>query len=416
MQVHEKLRATLQESNLWKSPLVDSSREIQAQSHAYWEYRGGEINVTKRVIELLRQVPERFASSGVFFGAEIEVEDMVFNSFMRDTPNDVPPGLSVHPDGSLRNGIEYVTKPLKFSDLVLVLSGLEEWMRRSLKVPPKFSWRTSTHIHLNVRDMTFEEIGKLALLYSIFELQMFNYAGVNRLNSVFCVPVTKTDLSHNIYNMLVKGNYNALTRDAGWDKYSAFGTYRTFDYGTIEFRHFPGGLDLPRLVKWVAFILSLRVAASSISFDELQRYITTLNTLCNYRELQVLVFGEDLANSLGTPETSIQMLSNGVTFAKKCLVPETNHSYAPNSHMHQFIESIKMEQITLYEEWKQKHPEEINERKKVKYSNILFADIAVAAQAPTTTTQWQANTVNWNQPDIHMPAPDEATGEEDNQQ
>lgn len=371
----------------WKGnlpPLNDQS--IHQTSRNFWTYRGEWDHISSRYQTLVSKLPHRFQMSPIFLGVEIEVEDVQQIPSQQGSTIEIP-GFFVHQDGSLRNGLEFVTSPLPVSQLVLALVNLDHWMKKSLIHTPSFSWRTSNHVHLNVRDMSLGDLGKLILLYSIFELQMFKYAGESRLNSVFCVPLTKTNLHTNIHHVLSQAEVLMFSRDGGWDKYCALGIFRLFDLGTVEFRHFPGGFDVERLVKWVSFILSLRVAASSLSWDRLLYYVKNLNTLCNYRELQTLVFGQDLADDLGTPETSVQMLSNGVTFAKKCLISSSFKKPKDGSCLREFMENLVKEQAILIE----KHANDPNV-KAVKGS-IYTHDFTMAPAQPNLQGQNSINTL-----------------------
>lgn len=368
---------------------------ILPESREYWEYRGHWDEVSKKYQSLVSRMPERFKVSPVYFGAEVEVEDVVYHSHVNLGGHAAPPGFNVHTDGSLRNGLEFVTTPLPFPQLLMAFVNLDKYMQAHMSKQPSFSWRTSNHIHLNVRDMSWAELVRLMLLYSIFELQMFKFAGNTRVNSVFCVPLTKTSLNYNIHEMLRTGANRWLSRDGGsWDKYCALGVFRLFDLGTLEFRHFPGGFDVDRLAQWVSLILSLRVAASSMSWDQLLYYIKNLNTLCNYRDLQRLVFGDDLAHELGEPETHVQMLSNGVTFAKKCLVKSGSRMPEPNSCMDTFIQGLAAEQTILHEKYMKEHGEDrYSDSKKPRFT---FSDDLVMvvgqAQPIPAAGNWNGNT------------------------
>ena len=106
--------------------------------------------------------------STVYVGVEIEVEGLENYGAC--------PFLSNYwikkKDGSLRNyGAEFVTGmefegryvPIRGDDLIVALKDWERWVDHytlSVGDPPEVGHRTSNHIHIDVRDLDKEEIGR----------------------------------------------------------------------------------------------------------------------------------------------------------------------------------------------------------------------------------------------------------------
>ena len=205
-------------------------------------------------------------------------------------------------DNSLRNnGYEFVSVPLPISQVQYALEHLYTAMRANNN--PDFSNRTSIHIHLNCRDMTQDQIYVLCLLYAIFEKHFYAVAGTKRLNSIFCVPLYRTDGLKNISTAIYKFAPQ-------WHKYTGFNILPLLDnnghrgYGTIEFRHLYGTLDERAVMQWIDHILCLRKAALEIPKEELLAQIKEMNTNSSYQSLYTQVFPKNrlLTNKLDFEE------------------------------------------------------------------------------------------------------------------
>ena len=191
-------------------------------------------------------------------------------------------------DGSLRNnGVEFTSIPLRGYQIPHAIRHLNKCLYENNK--PDFSNRCSIHVHLNVRDMTWDEIKTLVLLYSIFERHFFNIAGTKRETGIFCVPLYKTD-QLNVLNSL---EYTAPS----WYKYNAIncgtilGNGDVPMFGTIEFRHLYGTTDEFTLMNWINNIMCLRKATQMITYQELLEKLKVMNTTSEYVQLYVQVFG-----------------------------------------------------------------------------------------------------------------------------
>lgn len=222
-------------------------------------------------------------SPTALIGIEVEVENI--------TKYFVPEYYwTAKEDGSLRNhGVEYTSIPLRGHQVPHALTYLQKRMQ-DVDLKPDYSPRTSIHVHLNVRDMTWNQIKSLVLLYAIFERHFFNIAGTKREQSIFCVPLYKT-------NQL--SSLNTLeTSVVHWFKYSAINLATVLGgndvpkYGTIEFRHLYGTGDKQIILNWINNIMKLREASRVYNYEELRNRIKTMNTSSEYTALYLDVFGE----------------------------------------------------------------------------------------------------------------------------
>lgn len=220
--------------------------------------------------------------NNILFGLEIEAENI---------PN--PPSFLYYwhtvKDGSLRNnGREFVSIPMRASQIEPALAYLKECLY-SYKNDYEFSPRTSVHIHMNVRDFSWDRVKTFILLYAIFERHFFHLVGKVRESNIFCVPLYKTNQLDDIL---------ILEELPKWHKYNAvnlaciYGDDDVKGYGTIEFRHLYGTLDSKTILTWVNNIECLHKYSKLISLDNLLDTIKELNTTSEYVALYQTVFGE----------------------------------------------------------------------------------------------------------------------------
>ena len=97
------------------------------------------------------------------FGLEIEVENIRYN-----LPDATYKSYwNITGDNSLRNnGVEFITLPLKAFQID---KALQQLRFRTNQFRADFSERTSTHVHMNIRDLTIDQIYNLTLLYITVE-------------------------------------------------------------------------------------------------------------------------------------------------------------------------------------------------------------------------------------------------------
>ena len=217
-------------------------------------------------------------------GLEIEVEnirrDVCFENLYWEEKE----------DNSLRNyGREFTSIPLRTKQVEFAMNYLREVICR--QNTPDFSPRTSVHVHLNVRDMSWNQIRTFLCLYAMFERHFFLLAGGTREKSIFCVPLYKSKQSFDIPQI--------EKRCTAWHKYNAIncGTIcgngnGSSMFGTIEFRHLYGTLNTKEVVDWVNNILCLRKAAVTIPYPEIRKILETINTTSAYLALYRTIFGE----------------------------------------------------------------------------------------------------------------------------
>lgn len=217
-------------------------------------------------------------------GIEIEVEGL-----------QAPPYLDYYwnhkTDGSLRNyGAEYASIPLRAEQVETALWYLKKSVIEShSRNLPSFSPRTSTHVHVNVRDLSWEHIYNFVLLYAIFERHFFLQTNKERERGIFCVPLYRTDMLRKLKPIEDCSGH--------WYKYAAInlctiiGSGDMKAFGTIEFRHMHGTWDAETLVPWINNILTLKKAAKQFVPGEIEELLKSMNTTSTYLGLYTKIFG-----------------------------------------------------------------------------------------------------------------------------
>ena len=220
------------------------------------------------------------------YGIEIEVEGVNEN-----LPWDNVDGIW-HPkeDGSLREfGREYTSLPMPKSFIVPAVQLLREHL-----VHWKMSHRCSTHVHVDVRYLTLAQALRMVLIYALVEPLLFKYCKDRRDNN-FCVGLENTDDLHSMLETIVHAGH----ADPHLNKYSALNILPSFPnladvplYGTFEFRHLHGTLDVAEIMQWVDFLHRIRMSAVKLESKWLFERIAQMNIDSSYLYVLHRIFEE----------------------------------------------------------------------------------------------------------------------------
>lgn len=198
-------------------------------------------------------------------------------------------------DNSLKeNGVEYISLPMRDEMIYAALKSLECFLNMS-NPDHTFSTRCGTHIHVDCRNLTIEQVVKFIFLYMIVEAGIYKQAGKDRAGNPFCVPLLHAKHYQNLpilYHSFRSGN---ITRVIGilkhWTKYTGCNLLSLASKGTIEFRHYSGTIDTDFLMKQINMIQSIRSNAISMSLDEVLSIIESVTSISNYRAVFEKILG-----------------------------------------------------------------------------------------------------------------------------
>lgn len=161
-------------------------------------------------------------------------------------------------DGSLRNGAEY------FSNGPIAIGKMDEAMEEFMTYSKgcKFredSIRTSVHYHVNVSDLTLNQILAVIVGWWFLETPVVNTQGPTRVGNLFCLRVS--DAEHLVQDVLrsVEEDTTPLLGHTLGDnvKYAALNINAVSRFGSLEFRFNKGTVDPSEIDKWGRMLYTL---------------------------------------------------------------------------------------------------------------------------------------------------------------
>lgn len=206
-------------------------------------------------------------------GVEVELERMagVEGSFHH---------WSVDTDGSLRDaGLEFKFKePFFGKDVVAALEELETKVdvhvsRHNISPARLMDEDTSVHVHVDVRDLSDNQLRTFILLSLVLEQVLFSYAAPERENNIFSLSVAKANMEARGMGYIVAALDGGPDSSAIYDtvrgasKYASINLAAIHSFGSIEFRAHRGEYKAKRLLEWINILLSIKKAAVAEMFD-----------------------------------------------------------------------------------------------------------------------------------------------------
>ena len=180
-------------------------------------------------------------------------------------------------DDSLRNkGMEFIfVEPFSGKDLSSSMVEMEKHLL-NLKSSgasyfPSAHYRTSAHVHVDVRDCSVQQYMNLIMLGILFEPALFHVAGERRARNNFSLS---SRYATGYFEQLSVA-YNARSIDdmsralSEQFKYSAINVTPPFieerghpRKGSVEFRHHEGTTDMEQMRVWINILMCLKKAAT----------------------------------------------------------------------------------------------------------------------------------------------------------
>lgn len=158
-------------------------------------------------------------------------------------------------DGSLRNGMEYISGILRRKDVKTSVDTLFTTLHKNgVRLVP--SYRCSTHIHENYLDHTFGEVLGAYICWAMIEPAVFRVLPAGRDGSLFCVSSYDSGDLPLFFERFCEGIANGFLH--GWNprgKYSSLNISRLGPsdapaLGTLEYRVFPLSTNGQTVQEW----------------------------------------------------------------------------------------------------------------------------------------------------------------------
>jgi hypothetical protein len=191
-------------------------------------------------------------------GIELEVEG-------GGLPSNNVPHWQCKAEGSLQNGIEYITKPIKADMVETYVDNLRKYItdvHGGVIVP---SYRCSTHVHVNVGPISLSDALGFAVVFTMFEPVVLGLCGNQRDGNLFCMSSYDTGEVIQSFDQMLSYLARIKTHGYGFErgKYSALNFGRLADLNTMEVRCFPLSMEGKVVSKWVSWLLAMRDLAVS---------------------------------------------------------------------------------------------------------------------------------------------------------
>lgn len=215
-------------------------------------------------------------------GVELELEGFTSRA-SEEAQRHLHPLWTTTQDGSLRNGgVELITNGgLGGEQLHAAFERVASLLER---INYDASWRCSTHMHINMRDFTVNQVVRFMLVYSACEPVLFAHCGKFRYSSNFCVPIADSMPFHKkLISRLYDNVVRSRTAAQHTVKYTAMNFQPLFGdgrhrpaLGTVEFR---GGRPMTTTAEFVLqanLLLSIKQFVRE-STDSEAEMLTRLN-------------------------------------------------------------------------------------------------------------------------------------------
>lgn len=199
-------------------------------------------------------------NSQEFMGIELEYEGMdlsVVSQAFADSRR-----IRVIQDHSLKHkGVELIFRQAMCGDLVVkALDEVFNALKAKKQEPYLKGNRCSTHVHINVTDLTVPELKNFILFSYLCEPALLDTCSKDRRHNSFTVGIERTrDFDWILANI----QDNNLQFNVDMAKYRAIGLNSLYSLGSLEFRMFNGSCDQGQILDWINFIQEIKHIATT---------------------------------------------------------------------------------------------------------------------------------------------------------
>lgn len=161
---------------------------------------------------------------------------------------------SAHAEGSLRGGVELVSRsPTSLTNLP---QAFEELKQITKNASYQNSIRTSTHIHVNAKNLTLLQIYTVLTAYYLVENILVHLNGPDRVGNLHCLRlIDAVEIASKLAEEIKDREYFN-----GWNnsfRYAALNISALRKFGTLEFRFMKAFTAIPELRLWVVNLVGL---------------------------------------------------------------------------------------------------------------------------------------------------------------
>lgn len=228
------------------------------------------------------------------FGLEFEVENCT--AAPRSTSL-----WTTHQDGSLVNGMEFVLSAPMRGDMLY--RALDEFYDGNLRASNGL--RTSTHVHIEGRDLTVDQLRSMIVLMYTLEDDLFRYVGENRKWAGYSMGLAEMN-TQRLSSILSDNNRSKLrssiNSNRGAERYYGFNVASLLRHGSLEFRYFPGLPTRPEVEGYLDLIQAVKNAARETPVEELVNSMETAGQLQRLFMDKLPGTIRDRLLSMGTPD------------------------------------------------------------------------------------------------------------------
>lgn len=215
-------------------------------------------------------------------------------------------------DGSLRNGIEYVTRsPVKVDDklegrIKLLVDAIKDNVTDN-------SIRTSCHMHINTLRLTPMQMVMGCMSFWLVEDIIADYWGEERKGNSYCMRLSDgAPIESFTKGLIDPSNYNLGKGGRlgfGHGRYYALNLSAFLKHGSIEFRGMRGTVDTKVLHDWAQTIHHIMYTASKRYKTPLHLFENYINT-SNVVDFLKKITGPYLTDQLSFDETNLDRVND----------------------------------------------------------------------------------------------------------
>lgn len=215
------------------------------------------------------------ANCELLTGIEIELEDWISGGI---ATLDYENWWTMHDEGSLRNGREFVLYPPQNGSNLA--DAVRAFFRSGAKWTP--SERASVHIHLDMTNVVVWQFRSLFSLCYALEGSIYRVADENRKWASYSCPLIEMRAERLTGVLAAKSQVElkrALVGGYHEERYYGFNVASIAKHGTVEFRYFPCTTSEATIFSWINLCHELFTVAMQLPVPGLLRAMRTMGVV-----------------------------------------------------------------------------------------------------------------------------------------